>query len=217
MKILLFTNYGGCYVTPKMKEIMKNYSIQARTGEVIDYVEKSSILLQENYNYKEIEKELKNNLDLIYVITPNARSKYYIFYSIDYNHTFFRAFEKCDKDKILTYNYSTYLQPITSFGTTFASRFETYFRAIYEDDIKPGFNKPCIDEDLIINISEGQLYEDDENLWRNIIIKYFTGDDYTLEEIASISEINFKIDVDFFYIIPLLIFCLEKNIYKVLK
>lgn len=87
MKILLFTNYGGCYVTPKMKEIMKNYSIQARTGEVIDYVEKSSILLQENYNYKEIEKELKNNLDLIYVITPNARSKYYIFYSIDYNHT----------------------------------------------------------------------------------------------------------------------------------
>ena len=138
-------------------------------------------------------------------------------FSIDYNHTFFRAFEKCDKDKILTYNYSTYLQPITSFGTTFASRFETYFRAIYEDDIKPGFNKPCIDEDLIINISEGQLYEDDENLWRNIIIKYFTGDDYTLEEIASISEINFKIDVDFFYIIPLLIFCLEKNIYKVLK
>ena len=49
------------------------------------------------------------------------------YFSIDYDRTFLRVFEKCNKDELLKSKYKTTYSLIKSFGTTFASRYEKYF------------------------------------------------------------------------------------------
>ena len=101
---------------------------------------------------------------------------------------------------------------------------------------------PCISEDLIFRIIENDLIDniDDQDLrdyflWENIIIKYFNNGIIDQDEVEAIDNFIYKfqdmVDIadnkkeilDFngalkvFYIIPLLIFCLEDAIEKVLK
>ena len=54
-------------------------------------------------------------------------------------------------------------------------------------------------------------------LWQNIIIKYFNGGKYTEDEIKSVEELHYSNSMEAFYIIPILIFCLEYTIEKMLK
>jgi hypothetical protein len=141
-------------------------------------------------------------------------------FSIDYDKTFLRVFELNKKEKILTSNRFTNVDEIKSYGTTFAVRYEDYFRANYHK--LPGYNTCCLDEDMIMRINDNNIIEDiEENkeiLWQNIIIKYFNYDDkLTEEEINSIENIDFKRSKDAFYNIPILIFCLEKYIENTLK
>lgn len=164
-------------------------------------------------------------------------------FSLDYDRTFFRVFEKCDKDKLLSSDHRITYRLIKSFGTTFASRYEAYYEVIYEDTPAQGYNMNCISDDLIFRIMENKLVtkEDDKDfyeyfLWENVLIKYFNDGILNTDEIEAIDNIIFKfkdiinlsvndkdtfLDVDsalkVFYIIPLLIFCLEKGIEKVLK
>ena len=138
-------------------------------------------------------------------------------FALDYDKTFFRIFERKSKEKLLTSDFSTYLQEIISYGTTFSARYEDYYKAEYGDDIRPGFNTPCIDEDIIYHINDNKLYCDEEKLWINILIKYFNNNIMTQDEVDSIEEMDFSSSKDAFYIIPLLIFCLEKTIENVLK
>jgi hypothetical protein len=164
-------------------------------------------------------------------------------FSLDYDRTFFRCFEKCDKDKLLASDHRITYRLIKSFGTTFASRYEAYYEVLYEDTPAQGYNMTCIADDLIFRIKENNLitikdeqYLYDYFLWENVIIKYFNNEPYTEDEVNSIDNIIYKFkdimelalnnkekffDVDsalkVFYIMPLLIFCLERGIEKVLK
>ena len=54
-------------------------------------------------------------------------------------------------------------------------------------------------------------------LWQNIIVKYFNGGDITEEEVQSIEDIHFDTSISAFYLIPILIFCLENTIEKLLN
>ena len=67
------------------------------------------------------------------------------------------------------------------------------------------------------SIVDHKLQTESDYLWKNILIKYFYNEDITEEEVDSISKINFMEAKNAFYLIPLLIFCLEKAIEKVLK
>lgn len=140
-------------------------------------------------------------------------------FSIDYDKTFYRAFEKRDIKKLVCSSRYTNIDYIKGYGTTFATRYEDYFRATYVE--MPGYNTCCIDDEIVDFITTNKLYNDDKEqivpIWRNIIIKYFNNTDITIEELESINEIDFSYSKDAFYTIPLLIFCLEKNIEKVLK
>lgn len=162
-------------------------------------------------------------------------------FSIDYDRTFLRVFEKCNKDELLKSKYKTTYSLIKSFGTTFASRWEAYYEVEYRD-IPDTYNMACISEDLIFRIIENRPIKkgDDEVLydyflWENILIKYFNNGIIDEDEVKSIDNILYKfedlievandmkelLDLDsalkVFYIIPLLILCLEKSIEKVLK
>ena len=54
-------------------------------------------------------------------------------------------------------------------------------------------------------------------LWINILIKHFSGEEFTEEEIESVKEIKYDSSLEAFYMIPLLILCLEKAIEKALN
>lgn len=138
-------------------------------------------------------------------------------FGLDYDRTFFRVFERKLPQKILTCDSSTYLEQIISYATVFSARYEDYFKTIYGDRIKPGFNTSCLDEDLLYHIYEHILYESEEDLYKNILIKYFYDDTISEEELNSIEDIKFDFTKETFYMIPLLIFCLEKFIENVLK
>lgn len=139
-------------------------------------------------------------------------------FSLDYDKTFFRVFERNLKDRLLSSNFSTYLTEIVSYGTTFSARYEDYYTTEYKNDVKPGFNTNCIDEDYIHMIVDNKLLSDgDDCLWKNILVKYFNNTDLTQEELDSIEYIKFDLSKEAFYIIPLLIFCLERYIENVLK
>lgn len=140
-------------------------------------------------------------------------------FSIEYGKTFFRMFEKKNKEKLLSSSRETSLEIIRSFGTTFSSRFEDYFKTTYIN-IVSGYNICCLSEDIIIRILENNIIDENDDkslLWQNIIIKYFLDQDLTEDELDSINEISFEASKDAFYIIPLLIFCLEKFIENTLK
>ena len=138
-------------------------------------------------------------------------------FGLDYDRTFFRIFEKNNKDRLIRSQYTTYLEEIHSYGTLFASRYESYFKAEYGDDIRPGFNTSCVDEDLIYHIQDNELFTEKSDLWKNIIIKYFNKGILNTDELESIEDFDFKFAKEAFYMIPLLIFCLEKYIEITLK
>ena len=143
-------------------------------------------------------------------------------FSIDYDKTFFRAFELCSKYKFATAERSIQLEEIKSYGTTFAGRFETYYKAKY---IKPltGYSGTCLSDEIYYKIIGNELVENNINLeynsplWINLLIKYFNKEDPTEEEIKSIDNIHFDTSISAFYMIPLLIFCLENTIEKLLN
>ena len=78
-------------------------------------------------------------------------------------------------------------------------------------------------DDLLYRIYDHNLVEDSEDLneetplWLNIIVKYFYNEDFTDKEINSIEDIHYDTSVEMFYMIPLLILCLEDAIEKALN
>lgn len=163
-------------------------------------------------------------------------------FAIDYDRSFFRVFEKCNKDKLLESDHRINYHLIKSFGTTFASRFEAYYQVEYEEVPAQGYYLNCIPDDLIFRCKDNRLIDKSDEadlynyfLWENVIIKYFNNEDLDTDEIENIDNLLYKfkdmmqysIDknellefdsaVKMFYIIPLIIFCLEKAIVKVLK
>ena len=143
-------------------------------------------------------------------------------FEIDYDKTFFRAFEEKDLEKLSTSEYTIQLKDINAFGSIFHSRYEAYFQAKY---VKPptGYRGQCIPDEIMFRILDKKLIDNDiENLnvkipkWINIFIKHFTGEIFTEEEIKSIEDFRFDTSMQAFYMIPLLILCLESAIEKAL-
>jgi hypothetical protein len=146
-------------------------------------------------------------------------------FSIDYEKTLYRVFENKDSQGLLKSNYINQLFKISSYGTTFSSRYEEYFYVKYMGNYPDakGYKAVCIDEDLIFKIQNHELVEEDPDvnhitpLWKNILIKYFYDEPLTEEEIKSAHDTTFGSAMEAFYMIPLLIYCLEKSIEKALK
>lgn len=136
-------------------------------------------------------------------------------FTLEYDKTFFRVFEKCEKDKLVSSARYASMEEINSYGTIFSSRFESYYKANYLK--MPGYNISCLEDEIAFKIVDNKLQIESENLWKNILIKYFNNEEITQEEIESIDNLDFTDAKNAFYLIPLLIFCLERSIEKALK
>lgn len=141
--------------------------------------------------------------------------------SLDYDKTFFRAFELKSKDKLALSKRQCDIIEISSYGTNFSAQYETYFKTFYHKH--PGYHVNCLSDELVQDIMDNNLVEEQpvveerSRLWQNIIVKYFNDGTLTDKEIDSIDEFKFQLSTEAFYTIPILIFCIERAIEKVLK
>lgn len=142
-------------------------------------------------------------------------------FNLEYDKSFYRAFEKKDVNLLINSNRRYVPENIKSFGTTFSSRYESYFKTNYI--ISPvDYACTCFPDEMVYNIQDHKLIDNIEDLnekiplWQNIIVKYFYDDNLTVEEVNSIYDINYDQSIQAFYTIPLLIFCLESYIEKAL-
>ena len=142
---------------------------------------------------------------------------------LDYDKTFFRAFEEADINKLKVCEYTNQPMEIKAYGSIFHSRFEPYFQAKYVKPPAEGYKGYCIPEEILYTIIDKHIIDEnikDNNInipiWINILTKHFTGDLITEEELKSIETFKFNISMYAFYLIPLLIFCLETAIEKAL-
>ena len=221
-QVVKCTDYEIANKMDRMAVKLKGYynDIFFNTGvQTFTYEDLTSVIIYDPYMIEFLIRNeiMDNGEDYVFVNHQIPTQKTF---AIDYDKTIFRFFE--DKDK--TINKSRFIigaKPIEAFGTIFFSRYEAYYAAVYYPTFKKFFSY-CLDEEIIFNIVEHKLKKNvkdpngNEPIWQNILVKYFWDEDITEDELESINDIDFQYSKDAFYLIPFLIFCLEKDIDKVL-
>ena len=202
--------YSDLYYQPQVQTfIFENlYDLKAYDPFMIEFLIRNRILDNGEEDYVYVDHKIP---------IPNT-------FSIDYDSVFLRAFEKKDAKNIRNYKYKVALSEIHYYGTIFDSRYEKYWKAEYHR-LPLGLTNAihyCFDEDIMNHIVDHKLYTDYPNndhdyIWKNILIKYFYDDELLDSEIEDIDNMKFCNSIEMFYIIPLMIFCIEKYIENVLK
>ena len=159
----------------------------------------------------------RDNSDYIYIdhkINPGVT------FNIDYKKSLYYAFEKRDIKRFANSIYQSQADMISNSGSIFN---------IWNDNIYYKMNYrmantnnpyqyiiPIMDEELRDNILNNNRYEDDEELYKNIFIKYFNNEDIYEEDFACIDYIDYGTNREIFYNIILLIFCIDYYIKYIL-
>lgn len=134
-------------------------------------------------------------------------------FTLDYERTFFRSLETKKISSLKKVTNKSTADIIDNKMSIFSSRLEEYFNINYKVYTYEANNIiECISDEIILNILENKLFEEDEKKLYNIIIKYFNDTELTKNDIDVVSDIEYKDSVELFYIIPAIIFCLEKYI-----
>lgn len=138
-------------------------------------------------------------------------------FAIDYDRTFFRYVEMPDKKNVpYIYSQGKYIDDAFSI---FECRKEFYYKIEYTlNNIDNGrYTLNNFDARLLSNIKNNIKYTHEDELYKNIIIKYFNNEEITKEDIESIAYIQFSADIEFFYNIPIIIFIIENVVQKLLR
>lgn len=142
-------------------------------------------------------------------------------FALDYNRTFFKAIEDKDKKLIQKAKTDSTADFIDDFGSIFAARADSYFKMNYfvpnHDTFEGKFHKvmECFPKELIPKILDNDLYTqaevDQQPVFglRNIIIKHFNDGCYDFKDFERMEAFDFSDNLTCFYMIPLVIFCLE--------
>ena len=147
-------------------------------------------------------------------------------FSIDYNNTFFRSFESNDKKHLFSSKKDSTAEYISNIVSIFNSRPENYFQLnykVYTYENVSVFNRnthnilQCFPNDITEQIISGKLYEENNKEIYNILIKYFNNYDYNEKDFECIENIDYSTDMHIFYLLPLLIFCLESFIISIIS
>lgn len=141
-------------------------------------------------------------------------------FAIDYDDSVYGALEEKSIKKISYARNFWTTREISEMSSIFHSRFERYVRAEY---VRHGSECVCIegsvlDQDLIYCIEQKYFFEnDDKNKYLNIIIKYFYDEKIVDEDLNCLDLIDYEQGLKIFYLIPILIFCMESYIKKLLR
>ena len=133
---------------------------------------------------------------------------------IDYTDTLFRALETHCVAKFSSN--ACVANEIDNQYSLFASVLESYFMINYNGNGLYKFNP--INSELISRVKTNEEFDEyDENAYMNIIIRYMNDSKIDSSIIQLLESINFKPTVDLFYCIPMIIFCLENSIKKLMS
>ena len=144
-------------------------------------------------------------------------------FSIDYNRSIYRALEKQDVKKLKHYSYKSQADLIDDPTSIFATRYDDFFILSYNVINEPNgpFNPrgiiPIMDECLVQMIQENKKYECIEYNYRNIIIKYFNGEDLDLEDLEDIEQFDVQDTGYVYYEMLYLIYILDYYTKKLLS
>lgn len=131
-------------------------------------------------------------------------------FNIDYEKTIFNRLENKELNKITNTDITAYGELIESKTNIFGSRYEQYFKLIYNCPIGYTEDIFTFDLDFLNNIRDNVLYEDD--ILYNLIIKYFNNTTIEESDINDIEKINYENNIKIFYTIPCVLYSLEKYI-----
>lgn len=158
-------------------------------------------------------------MHIMHMIKPSSS---FIF---SYNRSIWRALELKDKENIGAVISSTSGDYINDRMSIFSTRYERFFKTTYE--INPDtsvMNRKVIGmfpSSLIDHISSNTLYDksEEEMILYNIIIRYFNDSDPTIEELDSYDIIQYcnKYEYSYFFMLPMVIFCLEKYVKRLIS
>ena len=146
-------------------------------------------------------------------------------FAIDYDKTFYRAFELKDKTLLSNSVIASQADIINSMASIFHTRFEPYFALSYKSYLGHEISNikqwiPIISEDLvslIIDNNNPLLVLDHRYMYQSVFIKYFNNIDLDEGDIDNINSMKFTDAKEVFYMIPLLIFVVEYYTEKLLN
>lgn len=216
--VVLMSKYKMAEQLDQIGETIRNYFVDLfYSGKVQTFI----FLMFNNSNIYDpfsIEFMIRNKL-------LEAPSDEYIFvehkiqmwntFAIEYDKSFFRAFELRDIGKLKTAICQSQAVFIDDPTSIFRTRYEEYFcmdYKVYSTEIN-AFNPrsviPMIDEDLVEHIVEEKYYDECCQKYKNIFVKYFNKKDIYQSDIEAIQYIDFEYSKDIYYQSLLLLFCIE--------
>lgn len=139
---------------------------------------------------------------------------------IEYDKSFFRCLEKRDLFRIRKYYTRCMGKMINDITSIFSGRYEYYFMMSYRYPEQLEYNSDAFvifPPDLIEAIENKTYYTEDKDLYKNIFIKFFNKEDISLESLNCIEYIDYNTSKELYYLIPMLIFCIEYYINEILN
>ena len=158
---------------------------------------------------------LKDNDEYIYVTHQLTLDSSFL---LNYDKSIFSCFENEDFRNIRKYKSNAIGRYIDSKTDIFHNRPEDYWMIDFN------YNKfegdvygiiPCYSEELFTGIEEGVLYDNEYAIY-NIIIKYIRGISITDKDVNDLKFLEYSDNVSLFYALPMIIFCLDRYIQKMM-
>nr|DAY22640.1 MAG TPA: hypothetical protein [Caudoviricetes sp.] len=133
-------------------------------------------------------------------------------FPIEYSKTFFSSLEECDISKHNGKYVGNLLLCDQKLSLLYQYPIDYYFME-YSNNLKGLFLINIFDDDFSIRIKENRKYQEDEYKGlRNILINYFNGQTTTMDDLKDLKHIDYVPNKELFYLIPMVIFCIDKSI-----
>ena len=151
---------------------------------------------------------LKGSSDYIYIEHKIPKPGTFF---INYNKTFYKSFEDRDIDHLKNAKTSSTADYIDNKISIFGSRPEDYFSINYKIDLIKNI-LVLLDPEIVTNVIENKLFDTPDKKIYNVFVKHFNKIDFDISDFDAIENLDYEDNIRIFYVVPLMIYCLENYI-----
>lgn len=135
-------------------------------------------------------------------------------FGIDYDKTIFASLEAKDPYRT-TIAFIGNMLECTQKLSLLTAYFDKYYYMEYKQLNQKFYSIPILDLDILDRIRNCDLKEN--TILDNIIIKYYNDKDLTFEDMHKLNNVDYCENLELYYKIPIVIFCIERIIVNLLK
>ena len=135
-------------------------------------------------------------------------------FALDYDKTIFSSIEECNIDKHYGYSVGNLLLCDQRLSLLYAFPENYYYMTYGNLNARLYYISIFDDSEFTTKIKNN---EEVENPFKNLIVKYFNSSSITSDDINKLKHIDFLMNREFYYEIPMTIFILEKHIADILQ